>query len=200
MESNVQSVASGEQRSEKSGGSGKPGSKAFGQSSYSLNTTAIAQRKNKASLREHMIAKKIQEIFAEKNNKMIRTIESTIYEDKLRVYRMKRSNYEDELLDLENERKKIVKRKKNKKEKTKALKANTRQQLRYLVQVLQDTVVHYKALYFENDFYRHKRLLDLSNVGGDSPRARAKMAQEVLNNFFSSPFKDDRRFTIRHLA
>lgn len=83
-----------------------------------------------------MISKKIREIFAEKNNKMIRTIESTIYEDKLRVYRMKRANYEDELMDLENERKKIIKRKKNKKEKNKALKANTRQQLRYVVQVL----------------------------------------------------------------
>ena len=57
---------------------------------------------------------------------MIRTIENTIYEDKLRVYRMKRANYEDELVELENERKKIIKRKKNKKEKNKALKANTR--------------------------------------------------------------------------
>ena len=57
---------------------------------------------------------------------MIRTIENTIYEDKLRVYRMKRANYEEELVDLENERKKIIKRKKNKKEKNKALKANTR--------------------------------------------------------------------------
>ena len=52
-----------------------------------------------------MISKKIREIFAEKNNKMIRTIETTIYEDKLRVYRMKRANYEDELVELENERK-----------------------------------------------------------------------------------------------
>ncbi len=40
---------------------------------------------------------------------------------------MKRANYEEELLELENERKKIIKRKKNKKAKNKALKANTRQ-------------------------------------------------------------------------
>ena len=26
------------------------------------------------------------------------------------------------------------------------------------------------------------------------------MIHEVINNFFSSPFKDDRRFTIKHLA
>ena len=203
MESNpnTQSVMS-KQSSEKSSNSGKPQpNRVFGQSSYSTSQTGVGGLKKKqASLREEMIQRKINEIFKEKEAKMMRVIEQTIYEDKLKIYRMKRANYEEELLELENERKRIIKRKKNKKEKNKALKANTRQQMRYIVQVLQDTAVHYRGLYYENDFYRHKRLLDVAAVAGDSEAARQKMIHEVLNNFFSSPFKDDRRFTIKHLA
>jgi hypothetical protein len=37
-----------------------------------------------------MIAKKITEIFKEKDQKMIRTIDQTITEDRLRVYKTKR--------------------------------------------------------------------------------------------------------------
>ena len=52
---------------------------------------------------------------------MIRQIEQTIYDDKLRVYRMKRAEYEDELNELDKDRQKNIKRKKNKKERIKAL-------------------------------------------------------------------------------
>ena len=60
--------------------------------------------------------KKITEIFKEKEQRMIRTIEVTIIEDRLRIYKMKRAEFEDELNELEAERKRIIKRKKNKKE------------------------------------------------------------------------------------
>ena len=73
-----------------------------------------------------MIAKKITEIFKEKEQRMIRTIEQTITEDRLKIYKLKRAEYEDELNELEAERKRIGKRKKNKKEKIKLLKQNTR--------------------------------------------------------------------------
>lgn len=58
---------------------------------------------------------------------MIRTIEVTIVEDRLRIYKLKRAEFEDELNELEQDRKRIIKRKKNKKERMKLLKANTRQ-------------------------------------------------------------------------
>ena len=58
---------------------------------------------------------------------MIRTIEQTITEDRLKEYKKKRLEFEDELNELEADRKRIIKRKKNKKERMKLLKANTRQ-------------------------------------------------------------------------
>jgi len=58
---------------------------------------------------------------------MIRTIEATIVEDRLKIYKLKRSEFEEELNELEAERKRIIKRKKNKKERMKLLKQNTRQ-------------------------------------------------------------------------
>jgi hypothetical protein len=56
-------------------------------STYSVNTTL---RKTRAGLKEEMIAKKITEIFKEKEQRMIRTIETTIVEDRLKVYKQKR--------------------------------------------------------------------------------------------------------------
>ena len=53
----------------------------------------------------------------------------------------------------------IIKRKKNKKEKNKALRNNSRQRLYYIVKALNDTVQHYKSFYYENDYYRIQRLL-----------------------------------------
>ena len=57
---------------------------------------------------------------------MIRTIEQTIYDDKLKVFKSKRSEYEEELNDIDKERVRIIKRKKNKKERIKALRVNAR--------------------------------------------------------------------------
>ncbi len=100
-----------------------PGASRVGGSSYSVNTTL---RKTRAGLKEEMIAKKITEIFKEKEQRMIRTIEQTITEDRLRIYKLKRAEFEEEMNELEAERKRIIKRKKNKKERMKLLKANTR--------------------------------------------------------------------------
>jgi hypothetical protein len=67
------------------------------------------------------------------------------------------------------------------------------------VRALNQTVLHYKTLYFENDFYRLKRLLDMTNIE-KTEAAKMKTVQELLNNFFHSPFKEDKRFMIRYLA
>lgn len=69
----------------------------------------------------------------------------------------------------------------------------------YLVKALNDTVLYYKILYYENDFYRLKRLLDMAAVE-KTQTLKMKTVQELLNNLFHSPFKDDRRFMIRYLA
>jgi hypothetical protein len=92
---------------------------------------------------------------------MIRTIEATIVEDRLRIYKQKRAEFEEELAELEADRKRIVKRKKNKKERMKLLKANTRSQLVYIAKALNSTVIYYKQFYYENDYYRFKKLLDV---------------------------------------
>lgn len=55
------------------------------------------QIQRKTNMREEMISKKITEIFKEKEMKMMRTIETTIYEDRLRVYKLKRTDFEEEL-------------------------------------------------------------------------------------------------------
>ena len=129
-----------------------------GGSVYSVGQTL---RKNRNTLREEMIAKKITEIFKEKDQKMIRTIDQTITEDRLRVYKQKRAFYEDEFAELDAERKRIIKKKKSKKEKAKQLKGNTRSIFQFVVKSLNATVLHYKEQYYENDYYRYKKLVDV---------------------------------------
>lgn len=75
---------------------------------------------------------------------MIRTIEVTIVEDRLRIYKQKRADFEEELNELEQDRKRIIKRKKNKKERMKLLKENTKQQFLYIAKALNATVIYYK--------------------------------------------------------
>lgn len=75
---------------------------------------------------------------------MIRTIEVTIVEDRLKIYKQKRADFEEELNELEQDRKRIIKRKKNKKERMKLLKENTKQQFLYIAKALNATVIYYK--------------------------------------------------------
>jgi hypothetical protein len=121
-----------------------------------------------------MISKKITEIFKEKDTKMMRVIEATIYDDKLKIYKLKRAEYDEELTEIEKERQKIIRnRKKNKKDRNKALKANTRASLLFIVKALQATVLHYKEIYFENDYYRYKKLLELSATASSENKRQA---------------------------
>ena len=111
---------------------------------------------------------------------MIRTIEVTIVEDRLRIYKLKRAEYEEELNELEQDRKRIIKRKKNKKERMKLLKANTRQQVLYIAKALNSTVIYYKQYYFENDYYRFKKLLDVQIAPDGEPPMDEKAKQIQL--------------------
>ena len=51
------------------------GSKAFGMSSYSINKSGPMNRMAKNNMKEELISKKITEIFRDKEQRMIRTIE-----------------------------------------------------------------------------------------------------------------------------
>lgn len=177
--------------------SGRPAPRG-GSSVYSVGTQL---RKNRNTLREEMIAKKITEIFKEKETRMIRTIEQTINEDRLKIYKIKRSEFDAEFAELEAERRRIVKKKKSKKERQKLLKLNTKNQFIYIVRALNATVLHYKELYYENDYYRYKKLLDVQEEFTEKEQKQKNKAMlEQLTQFFQSPFKEDRRFTIFHLA
>lgn len=107
-----------------------------------------------------MISKKITEIYKEQENRMIRTIEQTIYDDGLKVYREQRSCFDAQFQDLERERIRILKnRKRTKKEKARALRLNTKSVMLICIRALQQTILHYKELYYENDYYRFNTLL-----------------------------------------
>jgi len=173
----------------------KKGGSGAGQSVYS-QSRQIRQRQN---LREEMISKKITEIFKEKESKMLQAIEQTIYDDKLRIYKAKRAIYDDEINELDKERQKIIKaRKMNKNEGSRQLRQNNKKLLLFYVRALQETIKYYKELYYENDFYRQKKLQEL--VGQQTGKRGEKALLDQLIKFFSSPFKDDRMFVVKYMA
>ena len=155
---------------------------------------------NKKDVQEQMIMKFMVENQRERETKMIRTIEETIYEDNLKVYKHQRNYYEDELKDLETDRRKIMKRKKIKRaEKAKLLLNNSRGILLYVVRALKYTVQHYKFQYFEDDYYRIKRVIELEALCKTEAQKK-KSVSETFNNFLFSPFKDDRLFALKSLV
>jgi peptidoglycan hydrolase CwlO-like protein len=62
----------------------------------------------------------------------------------LKVYKQKRANFEEDFSELDAERKRIMKKKKSKKEKAKQLKSNTKATFFLIVKSLNATVGHYK--------------------------------------------------------
>ena len=70
-------------------GSGRPAMRSSGPSRGGGSVYSVGQtlRKNRNTQREEIIAMKIQAIFKDKDQKMIRTIEQTITEDRLKVYK-----------------------------------------------------------------------------------------------------------------
>lgn len=75
--------------------------------------------------KEEQIGKKINELFKDKENKMISAIDKAIKDD-LSIYQEFRKEFADKIEDLEKERAKILRRKKAKKEKMKLLKSNSK--------------------------------------------------------------------------
>jgi len=92
---------------------------------------------------------------------MVQSIKQTIWDDKLRVYKMYRKEFEVRINELEKERSKILRRKKNKKERQRALRKNTIDKMFIICTVIKQTFQHYKKLYYENDHYRQLKLLEI---------------------------------------
>ena len=99
---------------------------------------------NRAAQREEQIAKRISETFKDREQKMYQAITQTIWDDKLRIYKQYRKEHEHKLHELEKERSKILRRKKNKKEKQRALKKNTIERVYIICTVVKLTFQHYK--------------------------------------------------------
>ena len=95
---------------------------------------------------------------------MIRTIELAMYENGHNVYNQFRVEFAEKLTDLDKERDKIAKKKKKNKEKTKLLNENNLLRLFYMATAVNNTVRHYKKLYFADDFYRAKKLMDIVSL------------------------------------
>ena len=71
--------------------------------------------------------------------KKVNAIKQTIYDDKLKYYKFYRKDYESKLHDIDKERGKIMRRKKNKREKNKALRKNTIEKLYIVCLVIKKT-------------------------------------------------------------
>ena len=107
---------------------------------------------------------------------MTSTIKQTIFEDR-GVYKRNRREFDSKMQDLEKEKSKIQRRKKNKKEKMKALKANTIERLKIVCAAIRQTYQHYRANYYESDHYRHMKLLEIQ-TGERNKQEQSKAAKK----------------------
>ena len=92
---------------------------------------------------------------------MVEKIIETIWDDKLRVYKAMRKDWEERINELDKERSKIMRKKKNKKEKSRQLLKNTIEKVYIICIVLKQTFLHYQKQYFESDNYRQIKLLEI---------------------------------------
>ena len=93
-------------------------------------------RRAVAAKKEEQIASNIQQVFKDRELKMTERIITTMWEDKLRVYKAFRKAVEADIKDLEKDRQKLLRRKKNKKEKTRMLLKNSVERLTIMCQCL----------------------------------------------------------------
>jgi hypothetical protein len=94
---------------------------------------------------------------------MIQAIETAMYDDNHSIYTNFRNKYAAKIEELEKERGKILRRKKNKKEKMKMLYENSYNRLYFIANAVNDTVKHFKKLYYEFDYYRQKKLMEIED-------------------------------------
>lgn len=72
--------------------------------------------------------------------------------------------------DLDRERAKVIRKKNKRREKRRLLLQNTRKKLLLIVTLLNQAAIEYKNIFYEDDYYRQKRLIEVSE----------KVVKEVL--------------------
>ena len=93
---------------------------------------------------------------------MIRRIEEAMYENGHQLYNQFRLEFAERITELDNERIKITKKgKKKNKERTKLLLENNQLRLFYMTSAVNNTVRHYKKIYFAEDVYRTNRMIEI---------------------------------------
>ena len=93
-----------------------------------------------------------------------------------------------------------MRKRRNKKERFKALKANTKAQMKYLAYALNDTTIEYKKQYFESDLYRLGYMRRNIMTQGLTQGGNAKKALlDGLKKFYDSPFKDEMKDFVEDL-
>lgn len=123
--------------------------------------------------------KNIQAVFKDREQKRVVAIKATIWDDKLKKYKEYRKEFEGQLHDLEKERTKIQRRKKNKKEKNKALRQNTIDRFKIICDILKKTFLFYQKQYYESDNYRQIQLLEImtgEKILTEKPKPSALLA------------------------
>ena len=136
-----------------------------------------------------------------------------MYENGHNLYNQFRLEFAEKITDLDNERIKITKKgKKKTKERTKLLLENNQLRLFYMASAVNNTVRHYKKLYFSEDVYRTNRMLDIvgpsiayhnflqENDQSVSKEEVDKKRLEQIKGFYDSPFKLDRKFALSYIA
>ena len=116
---------------------------------------------NNTLSKEFAITKKIRELFLEREIRMDNSIRKTIFDDDLKIYKMFRKEQEHNIYEIDRDRIKISRRKKNKRETKKLLRLNTKEKLMMICNILKKTFHYYKNLYFESDHYRLMKLKDI---------------------------------------
>lgn len=86
--------------------------------------------------KEDQIGKNINQFFKERELKMTDRIIQTIWDDKLKVYKNYRRSVENDIRELEKDRQKLMRRKKNRKEKQRMLQKNTVERLAIMCKCL----------------------------------------------------------------
>ena len=85
---------------------------------------------------------------------MVKVIRETMENPKEKVYKIYKREFDSRINELEKEKSKIMRKKKNKKEKVRLLKMIMIERIKIMSTCVKHTFNHYKKLYSENDYYR----------------------------------------------
>jgi hypothetical protein len=101
-----------------------------------------------------------------------------------KIYTPKKEEAMYKFDELDRERAKIIRKKKKRREKRKLLIQNTRRKLALIVGLLNQAAVEYKKIFYEDDFYRQKKLIEITEecIRERKISANPELEQEFAEN------------------